>query len=108
MRTRIYISGPLTSSGEPRRNVDDAIDAWHALTSAGFACLCPHLSWFIDPENDIPHDVWMEVDLPWVACADALLRLPGESKGADIETRFAVESGIPVFHSIEALVESLS
>jgi len=32
---------------------------------------------------------------------DAVLRLPGESKGADNDVRLANERGIPVFHRLE-------
>jgi hypothetical protein len=79
--------------------------------------MCPQLTTFlhwgfgeeslIAPEklqHAIPHKSWMEVDLPWVKVCDAVLRLPGMSVGADIETAFAAENLIPVFHSIEDLV----
>jgi hypothetical protein len=32
---------------------------------------------------------------------DAVLRLPGESKGADQDVKIATERGIPVYHSLE-------
>jgi hypothetical protein len=35
---------------------------------------------------------------------DAVLRLPGESKGADQDVAIARERGLPVYHSIEELV----
>jgi hypothetical protein len=34
---------------------------------------------------------------------DAVLRIPGESKGADQDVRIARERGIPVFHSVEEI-----
>jgi hypothetical protein len=34
---------------------------------------------------------------------DAVLRLPGESTGADNDVRIAHERGIPVYHSIDEL-----
>ena len=42
--------------------------------------------------------------MPWVAVADAVLRLPGLSKGADMETALARNKGVPVFYSIEDVV----
>ena len=36
---------------------------------------------------------------------DAVLRLPGESKGADNEVRVAKANKIPVFYSIDALTQ---
>lgn len=34
---------------------------------------------------------------------DAVLRLPGESRGADNDVRIARERGIPVYHSIDEI-----
>jgi hypothetical protein len=34
---------------------------------------------------------------------DAVLRIPGESKGADQDVRIALERGLPVFHSVEEI-----
>ncbi|MFP5075802.1 DUF4406 domain-containing protein [Rhizobium sp. YIM 134829] len=36
-----------------------------------------------------------------LALCDAVLRLPGESKGADNDVRIALERGIPVYHRLE-------
>ncbi len=104
MRPRVYISGPLTSSGNERENVAAAIEVTRQLIEAGFAPFCPHLSYQVDPVGEYPHDTWMEVDLPWVAVSAAMLRLPGESLGAEIEERYAATVGIPVFRSISDLV----
>ncbi|AMV25475.1 hypothetical protein VT84_13840 [Gemmata sp. SH-PL17] len=55
--------------------------------------------------NDrMTYDEWLSVDLPWVAASDALLRLPGESTGADLEESCARDHKIPVFHDIESLI----
>jgi hypothetical protein len=100
MRPRIYISGPLTSSGDVFENLGAAVNAARALIAAGFAPFCPHLSYYLDEAEEIPHRVWMEIDLAWLEVADAVLRLPGESVGADIEVRRAEALGIPVFRSV--------
>lgn len=105
MRTKCYISGPLTSSGDPQANLQTAIEAHRELMQAGFAPLCPHLTLHVDPHAELPHDDWMAVDIPWVLESDCLLRLPGESKGADIEVCVATEAKIPVYHSISELLE---
>ncbi len=103
MRQRVYISGPLTSSGNVLDNLDRAMDAARALIAAGFAPFCPHLTYHVDPGGEYPHDLWMAIELPWVAVADALLRLPGESLGADLEVARAEAVGIPVFTTIADL-----
>ena len=105
MRPKVYISGPLTSSGSVRENLERAMGAARALIDAGFAPFCPHLTYHIDLGEEIPHATWMEIELPWAAVADAVLRLPGESVGADIEVAHAERLGVSVFHSIAELSE---
>ncbi|MBU4270923.1 MAG: DUF4406 domain-containing protein [Planctomycetes bacterium] len=105
MRPRIYISGPLTSSGNVRENLERAMGAARALIDAGFAPFTPHLSYHLDPAEELPHATWMKIELPWVSVADAVLRLPGESVGANIEVSHARKLGVPVFTSIAALAD---
>ena len=105
MRKRIYISGPLTSSGNVNENLERAMGAARALIDAGFAPFCPHLMCRVDPAEEYPHATWMEVELPWVSVADAVLRLPGESVGADLEADHARKLGVPVFRSIVDLAD---
>lgn len=95
----VYIAGPLSAStrDEEAENVGRAIEVWKALQAAGFAPLCPHLSWYIDGEVDLSHDEWLAVDLPWVERADVLVRIPGPSAGADMEVDHALACGVPVF-----------
>lgn len=94
-------------------NVANATAAARELMRRGFAPLCPQFSCFLHyaggffgytfPEATsagFTHDEYLEVDLPWVAAADAVLRLPGESIGADRETEFANLCGIPVYDDI--------
>jgi hypothetical protein len=51
-----------------------------------------------------PYQDWIKFDLDWILKCDYLLRLDGESKGADDEVGFASEHNIPVFYQIEAMV----
>ena len=122
MRTRVYIAGPI-SRGDLAANIRQASAAFFALLRAGFAPLCPHWSCFSGtlyrplhasaygpyafaetlPEGTT-HEDWLAVALPWVACAEAVIRLPGVSAGADRETALARAKGIPVFASVADLV----
>lgn len=124
-RKRVYIAGPI-SRGDLRENVNQATAAFVELAKAGFAPMCPHWSvyskpafWFTmgdDPRrylhcegtamgnDDMTHADWLGVDLPWVAVSDAVLRLPGESKGADAEVSHAVSLQIPVFTRVSEVV----
>ena len=103
-RPRVYISGPITK-GDRRANFQQAADAHKTLMLAGFAVLNPMLTMRLPGAFVIPHDTWIANDLPWVAVADAILRLPGRSKGADIECEHALIHGIPVFHELRDLLQ---
>jgi hypothetical protein len=46
----------------------------------------------------------MEWCMTMVSVADLVVRLPGESKGADLEVAEAKRRGIPVVHSVECVV----
>jgi hypothetical protein len=117
-RPRVYIAGPITK-GDLATNIQRGTDAFRTLTLLGYAPWCPHWSCFSGPISadavggpfvraslsgcDLPHADWLAVDCAWVSVADAVLRLPGESTGADAEVKTANECGVPVFHSIEEL-----
>ncbi len=50
-----------------------------------------------------PYQDWIDLDLEWVKSCDCLLRLDGESKGADMEVALAESLGIPVFKTLYGL-----
>ncbi len=120
-RKRIYLAGPI-SKGDMLHNVQQADVAFLALLRAGFAPMCPHWSVYhgsaqrpVAPDgpvvatadakpNGTTHADWMGVDLPWVAVSDAVLRLSGESVGADQECAHAASLGVPVFHGVAEVV----
>lgn len=101
--TKVYIAGPMTK-GCIRTNVRVALAAATELADAGFAPIVPHLSHFWDMMYPRPYEYWMKIDFEWLAACGALLRLPGESSGADREVAKAQELGIPVFYSVQELV----
>ena len=53
------------------------------------------------------YDDWIAMDLELVSRCDAVLRLPGESVGADMETAFACSRSIPVYYSVEQLCKGI-
>lgn len=111
MRKTVYISGPLTNGGGYRNqaiidaNVRVAMAAANDLINAGFSPLCPHLTQFQQEFHPQDHDVWMEVDRPWVLMADMVYRLPGKSKGGDLECLWAIDASIPVYTDFKTLVK---
>lgn len=111
MKTRVYVAGPLSKpDGGLQKNVDDGRVAGLALIRAGYSPMVPHLTCFMggnDPEllpGGTVHEDWYSVDLPWVSVCQAVLRLPGESRGADMETGLAYKIGIPVYYSLADLL----
>lgn len=104
-RPRVYIAGPISS--DPIGGARNAIRAWHELWDAGFAPFAPHLDLLLVLHRDIPYEDCMEYDFRWLQVCDAVYRLPGVSPGADRETEYAQEHGIPVCHAVGELVAEL-
>lgn len=122
-RLRVYIATAI-SKGDMLANVERADEAFFRLLRAGFAPFNPVWSVFggsayrhgpsldrvVAEADTLPgnttHEDWMGADLPWVAVSDAVLRLPGESVGADREVELAEKLGIPVYHDAEELIAS--
>lgn len=104
---RVYVAGPLTR-GDWFQNVRRAIDFADEITTVtGFQCFVPHLSLTWDMIHHHGYEWWMDWCMEWVRACDALVRVPGDSPGGDREAALARSLGIPVFDSIEALVEGL-
>ncbi len=57
-----------------------------------------------DGGSEITYEAYLEMDFAWIAVCSALVRLPGVSKGADMEVEEAGRLGIPVFNSVESLI----
>ena len=104
---KIFISGPYTI-GDVAQNVKKAMDVANELINNGFAPYCPHLTHFLHMNNFQPYSKWLEIDLEYMVICDAVLRIPGESYGADNEIAIAQKMGIPVFYEIDELMKVLN
>src|ERR1035438_10125519 len=100
----VYIASPYTI-GDVAMNVKRQIDMVDELMNLGFAPFAPLYSHFQHLVHQRPYQDWVEIDLVWVEVCDCVLRLKGESKGADGEVKLALELGKPVFYSVKELVE---
>jgi hypothetical protein len=113
-RTKVYVSGPISNGGTlidsaREKNMHHAIEVGMTLIKSGYAPLIPHLTFVMDKlHGPIAQSTWMEIDLPWVRVADAILRLPGKSAGADEEVEEARALGIQVFHTVQDLIQNVS
>lgn len=113
----VYVAGPI-SKGCIYENVGRAHDAGLALAKAGLSVIVPHGTCFWGnrtaesgtlwvPQAHIDgtaYDDWISMSLELVRRCDAVLRLPGESSGADAEVAEAGRLRTPVFTDIKALV----
>lgn len=103
----IYLAGPMGAGprlDSVRRGIEDA----GRLRAAGFAVFAPHRS-ALDELVCGPSDyeAWMREDFEWIARCDVLVRMPGESPGADREVAHAQSLGLPVFYGAGALIEAM-
>ena len=104
--TRVYIAGPYTL-GNTGENVARAMRTWHTLFDAGYSPFCPHLTHFLHLLKPRSYEDWLDYDMDWVAVCDALLRLDGESAGADQEVVTMEARGRSVFTKVEELIRNL-
>lgn len=95
----VYVAGPLTT-GDWIQNVRAALDAESELIDAGYLPFVPHKSVLSDLVHHRGYEQWLDWCLAWVEQCDVLLRLPGESPGADREVEHAKLHGKPVVHGL--------
>jgi hypothetical protein len=100
---KVYIASPYTI-GDVAVNVKLQLDTVDELMNHGFAPFAPLYSHFQHMAHPRPYQDWIEIDKVWVLACDCLLRLPGESNGADAEKELATQLGKPVFYDVESLV----
>ena len=103
---RVYVAGPY-SRGDVAQNVRNAYNAASRLADAGCAPFVPHHTHFWQLMFPRSYEEWLRLDLAFLSCCDAVLRLPGESAGADGEVDQARRLGIPVFVELDRLLQEL-
>lgn len=91
-----YIAGPY-SKPDPVVNTAKAIAFGNWLLDHGYRPFIPHLSMWQNMAQYRPWREWLDIDFDWIAKCDVLIRLPGESTGADQECELAAKLGIPAF-----------
>ena len=100
---RVYVAGPYTR-GDVAANVAAAVKAGQELLSAGHIPFVPHLTHFWHLLHHNPYEAWLAYDLEWLKLCDVVVRLPGESAGADKEVAWAEAKGLPVFPSVASFL----
>ena len=102
---KVYIAGPYTQ-GDVAVNVRQAMMAGLEVMRYGHYPFIPHLFHFVHLVSPQDYSTWIELDLEFLPTCDALLRLPGPSKGADAEVIEARKLGMPVYASMAEFLEA--
>lgn len=95
----VYVAAPITL-GNQIHNIKVAVNAGETLRRAGFVPFVPHALMIWDFISSLSYEDWMEFDFAWIQKCDLLLRLPGDSSGADREVEYARKLEKPVFFSL--------
>src|SRR5690348_9982396 len=103
----IYIASPYTI-GDVAQNVYVQIEAAHRILDMGHCPVAPLLSHFLHLHRQRDYHDWINMDLALIPKCDAVLRLPGESKGADGEVALATEKGVAVLTGWQQLQDYLA
>lgn len=90
----VYLAGPMSSLGEPGPSLNAAVGVAATLLREGCAPFIPHLGFLADAIE--PGSDWRSWSTTWLGRCDVLVRLPGESVGADLEVKLARDIGLPV------------
>lgn len=99
-RIKVFMSGPYSSDPEGHfQNQNNVLDI---LLDLGFAPYAPLLFHRANPR---PYQDLLDLVIEWMESCDCILRLPGDSPGADAEIARANQLGIPVVYSIEELIK---
>lgn len=101
----VYIASPY-SIGDKEFNVHRQIVIADRLMDKGHAPIVPLLNHYANKLMPRPEDCWVAADLQLVAKADIVLRLDGESKGADNEVGMALLMNIKVVYCIDDIPHS--
>jgi hypothetical protein len=101
----LYLAGPYTHP-DPVINTNAALRLGTKLFERGlYVPHVPHLTllWHMVTPRPIEH--WYLLDLQHLKLCDAIMRLPGESTGADAEMAHAINCGLEVIE-FESLTDN--
>jgi len=106
---KIYIAAPYTSS--PEQNTQRVLRVANQLIEKGYTPVIPHLYHYL--HLTFPHDyeIWQRLGWELLEGCDVVLRLDGDSPGADQEVKHAHKHGVQVFFgndSLDAFLEFLT
>lgn len=93
----VYMACPY-SKGDKLYNLRRSMDVWKELYDTGvMAPINPLWSHYQDGVTPMDYEDWLHYDFNLIRACHMMLRLSGESDGADREVEFAMSNDIPVF-----------
>lgn len=99
---RIYIAAPYTN-GDVAQNVRKVMEVANKLMDMGHIPFIPHLTHFQHLYFPRPYEDWIKLDNEFLPFCEAVIRLEGESKGADAEVKLAKNLGIKIYYNISEI-----
>ncbi len=96
----IYVSAPF-SLGDQFVNVRNACLAGDKILEKGHIPLVPHLTALWHAISPKSWEEWMRMDTALLSMCDAVLRLPGASRGADLEVAEAQRLCMLIYYRLE-------
>lgn len=100
----VYLAGPY-SHPDPLANARKMIKVAEGLLRLHVTPIVPHLTLVWHLVRPRSHQFWLEYDLQFLSRADVVLRVPGNSAGADAEVTYAHGLRIPVLHPQSARIQ---
>jgi hypothetical protein len=102
----VYVSGPL--AGHMPTNIRNALETAYMLRTSGYSVIVPHeKALLMEALYPMSYLEALRYNFQCLLACDAVYRISGESRGADLEVRFAESRGIPVFSQLIDLMKNV-
>lgn len=110
---RVYVAGAYSADNviDVLKNIGRGEQLAAEMFCLGYAPFCPwHDKDYIikKPNRDVTVDQFYRYSISWLEVSDCVLLVPGweDSAGTKAEIHRAIDLGIPVFDTIEELMEA--
>ena len=97
----VFISGPISSNA--LSCVRESVPVYKAFMDQGAVPVGLQFGIIAEMVDPFTYEEWMDYAFGLIDHCSALVRLPGESSGADREVAYAEALGIPVHYAPEEL-----
>ena len=103
---KVYIASPYWHEDPAirQRNVARQMETASACIDCGYAPFWPLHSHYLNERYHRDEAQWLALSCEWVKVCDVMLRLPGASRGADIESALAITLNIPIFENLTEII----